>query len=612
MMERMVGPGFDPGYGRFVAHFRLKNQGPDAAGPLWLYAAASGSIWDSSGLSPTGFELRGKGARDIARNQGLFRIRHLDPGQEIELDMKYLCRSAEANSSVRGSVISMTGDPTVADEFVAVLPQPGTGGTVVRVYTQPELPLVYFRGDTTGPVNTSSTLGPPTFENTLSVWFPQVQYQYGLAWEFQGWSDGSTEPVRSVAANGSPVRLVALMAPRRLLEPNPHALYFVSVAGSVPQPKTLTIASYDGAMVTLSWPATGNWLSVSPSSPSTSFRVSVNAAGLAPGEYENSLRADQAGVSVTIPVILRVLAQAPALTREGIVDAASYAHSPLSPHQFLAIFAPGIGPSDPVSADATWSNLESGSVGGIDVCLIAYPEQPGKVLYAGSNQLNVELLGAGEDPPPGVTCPTFHIPGEPTRLALLVDGREIASVPVSLDTAGASMFTLDMSGVGSAIALNEDGSLNWPGNPAKAGSLVHVFVQAGADSASAYGYPGLRLPLSVEIAGEDADVLNIAQPEQDLMGLRQVDVFVPDDAPSGPAVPVAIRLTRRGSEYGVTLIQQWTSQDNVTLAIQAVPSAATGRLAPLLKAPAPSRSVNSAPSVQNPRPGQPARVVREL
>ncbi len=577
--------GADMGLGHYVGHFILKNNGPDPAGPLWLRAGTTGVLLVDD------YALDGTGARDGAG----FRIRELAAGAEAQFELKYGARDVGGNAnSVWEDVLSATADPAAGGTSAAILVQPGSGGTVVNVSTDPGIPLQYFRSDIVGTL--TSTLAPhaTTYGKTVSVWFPPVQYATGIAWEFKGWSDGSRDPVKTVTTNGGTVQLVAKVAPRLPAEANPPVVYFVSIAGSAPAPKDVTITATWAGQYAVSPPAVP-WLSASPTSGwGNPVTVAVNVAGLAPGEYRSSLQVSVTGsgalgsgpAAITIPVVLRVLAQAPQLSADRIVDAASHAPGLVVPEQLLAIFSAGAGPSEPVVADTTWNTGEFGSVGGIDVCVMGYPPQTAKVLYAAANQLNVALPDptAPDSGRAGVVCPPYDGNAD-RRLALVVDGREISSAPISFAMGGASIFTLDMSGVGNAVALNADGSVNWAGNPAKQGDLVHLYVTAGG------GYPS-QLPAAVEIAGEEADILRISQPEdpgQNLPGLQVVDVFIPNDAHGGPSAPVLFELIGGNDN-------EFTSQQGVTLAIRENPAGNGRAEKSSYGRPLPRRSGSGSPS----------------
>jgi len=109
--------------------------------------------------------------------------------------------------------------------------------------------------------------------------------------------------------------------------------------------------------------------------------------------------------------------------------------------------------------------------------------------------------------------------------------------------------------------LNEDGSQNSPSNPAAAGSIV-VFYVTGAGESNPPGvdgqvsqapFPKPLAPVTVSIAGMDAEVLSVGGAPGSVAGLVRVCVRVPYGAPSGDAVSLDMSVGGIGSQPSVTL-----------------------------------------------------------
>ena len=109
-----------------------------------------------------------------------------------------------------------------------------------------------------------------------------------------------------------------------------------------------------------------------------------------------------------------------------------------------------------------------------------------------------------------------------------------------MDVAAAApgVFTLDASGKGQAVALNQDGSLNGTSNPAKAGDVVS-FYATGVGLGSA----------TVSIGGAPA---NTAALQQWSPGVTQIDIRIPAGTTAGGA-PVLIQVGNTSSQPGVTV-----------------------------------------------------------
>jgi uncharacterized protein (TIGR03437 family) len=129
---------------------------------------------------------------------------------------------------------------------------------------------------------------------------------------------------------------------------------------------------------------------------------------------------------------------------------------------------------------------------------------------------------------------TFFLPEDTPRGAANVevwsrDG-QVASTQVNVGGADFGILATDGSGRGQAAALNQDGSLNGPGNPAKWGSVVSIFGT---------GRLLLAAPLSVGHVNTTAPsreiVYEFAGPAPGLPpGVKQINFRLPNrDYPAG-------------------------------------------------------------------------------
>jgi uncharacterized protein (TIGR03437 family) len=116
-------------------------------------------------------------------------------------------------------------------------------------------------------------------------------------------------------------------------------------------------------------------------------------------------------------------------------------------------------------------------------------------------------------------------------------------------------------GSGQGAISNADGSVNSPGNPASAGSVVALFATGlgqtdppGLDgTVAADVLPTPRLQPSVSIGGLSADVLYAGAAPGMVAGIFQINVRVPDSAPGGPALVVSLQVGNAVSPSGITL-----------------------------------------------------------
>ena len=138
-------------------------------------------------------------------------------------------------------------------------------------------------------------------------------------------------------------------------------------------------------------------------------------------------------------------------------------------------------------------------------------------------------------------------------------GRWEAPLPVA--PTSPAMFSLDRSGFGPGAILNQDYSVNGPGNRAAPGSVIQIFATGegqtnppGVDGKLATGaLPAPNLPVSVTIGGLPAIVPYAGAAPGLVAGVVQVNAVVPLSIASGSAVPVFLRFGGATSPRSVTV-----------------------------------------------------------
>jgi uncharacterized protein (TIGR03437 family) len=123
-------------------------------------------------------------------------------------------------------------------------------------------------------------------------------------------------------------------------------------------------------------------------------------------------------------------------------------------------------------------------------------------------------------------------------------GQTGAAVSIPLAAASPALFTSNSSGLGQALAINANGSVNGAGHPAAPGTTLTLYVN-GAPSQFVAG------PLTVNIGGQQANVVNVqagATP-----GVTAVAVQVPFGPSTIVAAPVSVQVGSIASPGGVTL-----------------------------------------------------------
>jgi len=196
---------------------------------------------------------------------------------------------------------------------------------------------------------------------------------------------------------------------------------------------------------------------------------------------------------------------------------------------FFGRFAPGMlatifsFPSAPFG-DATAIGDVQVSVGGTTA----------PVLFVSPAQINFQVPGA--TPVGGL---------EEIQVARVSTGQVLASWLFQIDAESPGLFTVDGSGSGQVVALNQDGSANNGANPAKAGSTVTLFAtgQGAVPGMPLDGQPAqgtLSTPETPQVFINSGFVSSGGVQWSGLApgfaGLWQINVQVPADAPPGDVI----------------------------------------------------------------------------
>jgi uncharacterized protein (TIGR03437 family) len=213
-----------------------------------------------------------------------------------------------------------------------------------------------------------------------------------------------------------------------------------------------------------------------------------------------------------------------------IVDAASFGNAQIvSPGAIVSIFGSQMGPSPGVGFQLVNGKVPT-SLGGTQVLVNG---EPAPILYSSSGQLNLilpYLLTVG-------TTPTIQV---------MSNGTATNQMSASVVDQGISLFSLGNS---VAAALNQDGTLNSPENPAQPGSVVMLFGTGGgatvppsvAGEVTPLGLFQLATAPQVQIVSDPPiATLNLefagAAPTL-VSGVTQINVQLPETIPVVPGYP---------------------------------------------------------------------------
>jgi uncharacterized protein (TIGR03437 family) len=259
-----------------------------------------------------------------------------------------------------------------------------------------------------------------------------------------------------------------------------------------------------------------------------------------------------AGVSVSVT---QPAAAAPPLPPiKNVVNAASYAIGSVSPGEMVTLFGTAIGPATAAFAttDPATAKLAT-SIGDVQVLFNGIPAP---MIYASSTQVSAVVPYEMAS----VVSPAVWIKyaGQTSNAYQLFSG---AAAP--------GLFTQNASGSGPGSILNQDNSVNGPGNRAAKGSIVQVFMTGegqtsppsvtGAITAATLPppqvTPGPLLAVGVTINGLPALYVYAGEAPGLVAGMMQLNVQIPANAASGD-LPIVVSIGGKASQNGVTVSVQ--------------------------------------------------------
>jgi uncharacterized protein (TIGR03437 family) len=335
--------------------------------------------------------------------------------------------------------------------------------------------------------------------------------------------------------------------------------YAYQSGGNLPPPQAITVSATSAAGFTAA-ASGGSWLAVNPASGTTpaSLSVSVNPAGLSPATYNGTITVTGTngaqGTSV-VNVTLTVTASLPPLpTINGVTNAASYATGAVSPGELITIFGTNIGPVGAASAttDPATGKLAT-TIGGVQVL---FNGTAGPMIYASSTQVSAVVPYEMAS----VVSPSVWI-----KYA----GQTSNVYQASSATTAPGLFTQNASGSGPGAILNQDNSVNGPGNGAAKGSIVQVYMTGegqtrpggvtGAITTANLPAPQVTpaplLAVGVTINGQPALYVYAGEAPGLVAGMMQLNVQIPANAASGD-LPIVVSIGGKASQNGVTVSVQ--------------------------------------------------------
>jgi uncharacterized protein (TIGR03437 family) len=492
-----------------------------------------------------------------------------------------------AGSPYYGTITLASNGITQQVQVTLVLTSGGGGGTGNVTVSTGALSFTYTVG---GNAPAPQTLQVTSAQGSAGVLFT---IQSSASWLSPGVSNGSTLltpetfavslviPINltpssipytatiTITPNGGtvvtiPVTLL-VQAAATVTAPTTPLSFTYQAGGADPSPQTVSVSGGGQSLgFTAQVTAGSNWLSVSPASGTTpatgTATLTVTAtpleANLGVGSYIGTLLVSGTGTgtgSTSINVTLTVTAPLP--TINSVVNAASFLKGAVSPGEIATLFGTSMGPAAAAYAtvDPSTGKLAT-TIGGVQVF---FSGTAAPMLYASATQISV------------------IVPYEMARVAspqvwVKYVGQTSNAYQLTSATTAPGLFTQNASGSGPGAILNQNFSLNGPGNPAAKGSIVMVYM-TGEGQTSPQGVTGAitipnlpppqvtpapLLQVSVLINGQPALWTYAGEAPGLAAGLMQLNVQIPPTAQSGVPNSITVSIGPNMSQTGVTVSVQ--------------------------------------------------------
>ena len=335
---------------------------------------------------------------------------------------------------------------------------------------------------------------------------------------------------------------------------SPGSFVFNYVIGTVTNPgsQALIITGTGGPVsftASASTTGGGNWLSISQSSGTTpqSIALNVNPSGLTPGTYTGQVSVVAPGIlgsPIIVPVTLTIQ-PSPGPSLAGLANAASGGRGAFSAGEIVTAAGSVLGPAAPATFTVNAQGNVDTQLAGTRLLFDGFPSA---ILYTSQGQVNAIV--------------PYEVAGRQlVQVQAEYQGQRSQAVTISMVTAAPGIFTANSSGTGQGAILNQDSSINSSSNRAGKGTVVQIFA-TGEGQTDPPGVTGavtrtvLRKPLrevTATVGGIPAEVTYAGSAPGAVLGLFQVNVKIPESAPSGPDVPVVISVGGVSSQGSVTV-----------------------------------------------------------
>jgi uncharacterized protein (TIGR03437 family) len=329
----------------------------------------------------------------------------------------------------------------------------------------------------------------------------------------------------------------------------PARLAFAAAPAAAPLRQTLTVRPTLGQpdwTIAVATATGGNWLSATPLAGRTTGDITVTATPgtLAAGVYTGSLTITNIPLATrtVVPVTLTLSPPLPAVSANGVVNAATFRAGPLSPGQIVTLFGANLGPASLVGgsfgADGRFTSERAG-------VRVLFDDVPAPLIYVSATQTSAIV--------------PYAVASRPTtQMTIEYQGNRSAPLPLPVAATQPGLFTANSSGQGPGAILNQSGTVNSANTPARPGEIIVLYgtgeglTDPPAADGALSGASRIVAPVSVRIGGETADILYAGSAPGLVAGVMQINVRVPAGLASG-AQPVLVTVGSATSVSGVTV-----------------------------------------------------------